>query len=460
MFESLQAIKNPLARGFTSAFTFSSLVIMLGALAIGDWSPKENKNSYKVLVYTYLVSFVGAGAVGVATPYKKATKTKSKSKQASVEKPQTTKEDSWKDWRNFIVDRKVKESEEITSFYLKPQDGKKLPTFKPGQFLTIKLDIPEQPRSVIRTYSLSDYDPNGDYYRLSIKRESAPKDLDVPPGVASNFIHDHINEGDIIPAKPPNGKFFLDIDRPLPAVLISNGVGITPMIAMAKACSQNQSLRPLWFLHGARNGDFHACRQEVQDLAQNNEKLEVFYKYSRPRPEDEGLYNSQGYVDKQLLATEIIPQVEAKSGSKDAEYFLCGSPAFMDSIRQGLQELGVPDDRVFYESFTKGGKTKGAVKTTATQNSNDGESKTAEVTLSASDKTITWTSNDGTLLDFLEENGIDAPSSCRQGVCLTCMCELTEGEVEYVEEVTNEPDEGSVLICICQPKSSRITLNL
>ena len=460
MFKSLQAIKSPLTRTVTSAFTVSSLVIMLGAIIIGLSSPKdsENKNGYKVLIYSYLVSLIGGGVVGAVTPYQ-PTKAKKSTSSQGVSAPQSKSDDTWKDWREFIVDRKVKESEEITSFYLKPVDEKKLPSFKPGQFLTIKLDIPEQPRAVIRTYSLSDYESTGAYYRLSIKRENAPKGLDVPPGIASNFIHDRINEGDTIPAKPPNGKFFLDLNNNLPAVLISNGVGITPMIAMAKACQQTQSERLLWFLHGARNGDYHACRQEIQDLAKDNEKLAVHYKYSRPRPEDEGLYDSQGYVDKSLLAEQILPQIEAKTGAKDAEYFLCGSPAFMDSIRQGLAELGVSDDRVFYESFSKGGKTKGSgEKTPAPKKVTTGESK--EVTFARSNKTLTWTPEDGTLLDFAEANGVDAPSSCRQGICLTCMCELTDGEVEYVDDITNEPDEGNVLICICQPKTDRVTLNL
>ena len=463
MFKSLQAIKNPLTRTVTSAFTVSSLVIMLGAIIIGLSTPKESdsKNSYKVLIYSYLVSLIGGGVVGAVTPYQpaKPSKTKSTSSQA-VSSPQSKSEDDiWKDWREFVVDRKVKESEEITSFYLKPVDEKKLPSFKPGQFLTIKLDIPEQPRPVIRTYSLSDYESTGAYYRLSIKRENAPKGLDVPPGIASNFMHDRINEGDIIPAKPPNGKFFLDLNGNLPAVLISNGVGITPMIAMAKACQQTNSARPLWFLHGARNGDYHACRQEIQDLAKDNDKLSVHYKYSRPRPEDEGLYDSQGYVDKSLLAEQILPQIEAQTGATTAEYFLCGSPAFMDSIRQGLKELGVSDDRVFYESFSKGGKTKGSgEKTPVSKTVTTGETK--QVTFARSNKTLTWTPEDGTLLDFAEANGVDAPSSCRQGICLTCMCELTEGEVEYVDDITNEPDEGSVLICICQPKTDQITLDL
>ncbi|HYP04441.1 MAG TPA: FAD-binding oxidoreductase, partial [Cyanobium sp.] len=151
--------------------------------------------------------------------------------------PQSGSTGEWSDWRPFQVVRKVKESEEITSFHLATVDAGPLPRFAPGQFLPIRLEIPGQPRPVIRTYSLSDF-PDGDSpstYRLSIKREPAPENLDVPAGVASNFMHDHIGEGSIIEARPPSGAFVLDLTLPTAAVLISNGVGITPMMAMLMA---------------------------------------------------------------------------------------------------------------------------------------------------------------------------------------------------------------------------------
>jgi hypothetical protein len=450
MFDSLRSIKNPALRSATSASTALAVVTIASTLVIAIASPKD-KPAYKLGVYASLLATVAGGVLGLAVKGKSQPTVPSSSNPTKLSDNNT-----WKDWRNFIVVRKVKESEEITSFYLKPQDNGSIPDYKPGQFLTIKLDIPEQPRPVIRTYSLSDYSQNSDYYRLSIKRESAPKGLDVPPGVASNFMHDRIQEGSIIPAKPPNGKFFIDVNKPLPAVLISNGVGITPMIAMAKACTQGNSRRNLWFLHGARNGDYHAFCQEVNAIADNS-NLQVHYKYSRPRPEDEGMYHSQGYVDKQLIETSILPQIKQIYGSTDAEYFLCGSPSFMDAIREGLSELGVPQERVFLESFSKGASTKSETKNTF---SNNGKVDSAEIVFVQSGKTLTWNSGDGTILEFAENNGINPPYSCRQGICLTCMCAIQEGEVEYTEPTTNEPDEGSVLICISQPKTDKVVLDL
>ncbi|MDJ0678571.1 MAG: 2Fe-2S iron-sulfur cluster-binding protein [Xenococcaceae cyanobacterium MO_167.B52] len=453
MLESLQQIKNPLSRSITGALTAFSILTIIFAVVIGISTPKEGKANYKLAVYGSLIGAIAGSVIGGVTSYKPAQK---KASQKTAAEP-INKEQTWKDWRNFVVDRKVQESQEITSFYLKPQDAGELPDYKPGQFLTIKLDIPEQPRAVIRTYSLSDYNNDAGYYRLSIKKEAAPKDLDVPPGVASNFMHDVIREGSIIPAKPPNGKFFIDVPSSVPAVLISNGVGITPMIAMAKACTKSNPNRHLWFLHGARHGDYHAFRDAILALGKENPSLHIHYKYSRPRPEDEGFYHSEGYVDKELLETQVIPEIQQIYGASNAEYFLCGSPAFMDSLRNGLGELGVAEEKVFFESFSKGGSTKGNTKPVA---NNSSELDSAEIVCTASGKTLTWQKGNGTILDFVEENGINPPYSCRQGVCLTCMSELQEGEVEYIEPPTNEPDEGRVLICICQPKTTKIVIDI
>ena len=454
MFSSLGKIKNPILRSITAASTSFAIVTLVSAVAIGLTKPND-KSANQMGVYASLLGLVGGAVFGLVSGGKTST---SSQEDASTNQIQTanTEQNTWKDWRNLVIFKKEAESKEITSFYFKPQDGGELPDYKPGQFLTIKLDIPEQKRPVIRTYSLSDYTQSGDYYRLSIKRESSPKGLDVPPGVASNFMHDCISEDSVIPAKPPNGKFFLDVAASVPVVLISNGVGITPMISMAKACGMLNPSRHIWFLHGARNGEYHACREGVNAIADTYPNLHIHYKYSRPRPEDEGNYHSQGYVDKQLLESKIIPEIQSIYGSSNAEYYLCGSPAFMDSIREGLNELNVPEDNVFYESFS-GGKTK--AKAEPATSSNDSV-ESAAVTFAASGKTATWTKDSGTLLEFAEANNIDPPYSCRQGICLTCMCELKEGEVEYTEPPTNEPDEGSVLICISKPKTNKVVLDL
>ena len=452
MLRSLGQIHNPLIRSLTAGSTALAGITLAAALVIGFSDSPKDKSANKMGVYASLLAFVAGAGTGLLVKEQEPTKSR-----VSSTKAKETDKDAWQDWRDFKIVKKEPESKEITSFYFQPVDGQPIPSFEPGKYLTIKLDIPNQPRPVIRTYSLSDYPQSQDYYRLSIKKEGSPKNLDVPPGVASNFMHDKIEVGSVIPCKPPNGKFYLEVDDRVPAVLISNGVGITPMISMAKACARQNPERHVWFIHGARNSDYHACREEMNALQESYPNLHLHYRYSRPNPEDEGKYHSKGYADKQLLAETVIPEIKSThNGSANAEYFLCGSPAFMDSIRAGLNELDVPEDKVFFESFG-GGKTKGKSEAGATS---EGAVASAEVVFADSNKTLTWKPEDGTLLEFAEANGLNPDFSCRQGVCQTCTCQIKEGEVEYIESPASEPDEGSVLICISQPKTSKVVLDL
>ncbi|NEQ44079.1 MAG: 2Fe-2S iron-sulfur cluster binding domain-containing protein [Leptolyngbya sp. SIOISBB] len=438
MADILGRTPNPLLRSLSAAIMGASAATILtgGILGLSKLE-KQQVNQWAMSA--------GLGGAVVGSVFGGFVKPQPVTKQASQKQ-----EKGWTDWRDFVVFRKEAESQEITSFYLKPQDGKPIPSFKPGQFLTLKLDIPEQSRPVIRTYSLSDYAVTPDYYRLSIKREGAPQDQAVPPGIASNFMHDHIQEGSVIPCKPPNGKFVLDVQQPHPAVLISNGVGITPMISMAKAVAAQNPDRPVWFLHGARDGSYHAFREAVPAIAPENPNFTVHYRYSRPRPDDDGGYQSTGYVDTALVKSLLTP----KFGPNDAEYFLCGSPSFMDSLRSGLAEWGVPNEQVYFESFSK------PVAKAAPVTPESDAAQTAEIVFAKSGKTATWSEFDGTLLEFAEEQGLSPDYSCRAGICLTCMCRLEEGEVAYDEEPSGSPDEGKVLICVSKPKTAKVVLDI
>jgi len=441
MFGEISKIHHPIVRTLAAAGVGFATVTLVAGVVVGI-SRKEGK-SYEYANYAALAGTVAGAIGGLVAGRRSATE---------PAQPETSHE--WSDWRDLIVARKVKESAEITSFYLKPVDGGALPQFKPGQFLTIKLEIPSQPRPVIRTYSLSDYTEPVEYYRLSIKREPAPKDSDLPPGVASNFMHDQVQEGTVIPAKPPSGRFVLEVNQSKPAVLISNGVGITPMIAMAKAVARLNPDRHLWFLHGARSGEFHACRDEVNAIQSYYPNLHIYYRYSRPRPEDEGHYHSSGYVDSALIQELVLPEMQQHCSNTDADYFLCGSPSFMDALREGLAFLGVSESQVFFESFSKPKDKAEPVAAPAEGG------QVAEVTFAKSGQTATWKPEDGTLLEFAEAQGLNPDFSCRQGICLTCMCRLEAGEVDYVQPPTGTPDEGSVLICISKPKTEKIVLDL
>jgi uncharacterized protein len=441
MFQSLKGIQKPLNRGLTGALAVFSATTLAAAIVIGATNSK-NESIYKTAFYSALIG-AGCGALlSLILPHKEQ-QLKSNSALTNSQSTSSTDPNFWQDWRNFIVVRKVKESEEITSFYLQPQDSGSLPNFQPGQFLTIKLEIPGQAKPVIRTYSLSDYTASPEYYRLSIKREPTPPGLDVMPGIASNFMHDQVHEGSIIPAKPPSGRFILDVQKSIPAILLSNGVGITPMISMAKAATCLNPKRSIWFVHGARDGKFHAFRDEVTAIAQQNPNLKLHFAYSRPRIEDEGHYHSIGYVDTPLIQSLVM---------QEAEYFLCGSPTFLASLREGLKNAGVPKSRIFFEMFTKASRT---IEPSSIEGSSD-----AEVTFARSQKTVAWDANADNLLEFAEANNLEPPYSCRQGICGTCECKILEGEVTYQTPPTATIKEGSVLICISTPKTSKIILDL
>jgi uncharacterized protein len=433
--QSLGRIQNPWTRSLTAAMTTYSVVTLASAIAVGAINPKDT--AYPWGVYAALLATGGGAALGLV--YREKTEEK-RSPQSAI--PMPNSKSPWKDWRNFVVVRKEKESEDITSFYLKPEDDDEIPSFQPGQFLTIRLNIPGQAKPVIRTYSLSDYPEPCDYYRLSIKREPAPEGLNISPGLASNFMHDQIQEGSVIAARPPSGQFVLNVHKAIPAVLISNGVGITPMISMAKACSRLNPNRPVWFVHGARDGRYHAFRNEVLSLAKQNLNMQVYFAYSRPRPEDKGQFQKTGYVDTALIQSLV---------SQDAEFFLCGSPPFLKSLREGLQTRGVPEDRVFFESFMK-------ARTAPSENISSAE--VAEIVFTQSGKTLTWQAEYDSILEFAEANNLDPAYNCRQGICGTCMCTIREGEVAYQTEPTAEIAEGSVLICIAKPKTARVVLEL
>jgi ferredoxin-NADP reductase len=441
MFESLSSIKNPLVRSLFTAATIGSAITVASSLVIGTTNTKSS-SAYRAAVYSVLAG-TGCGALFGLVSAQGSQKSNPKNALST----QVGNHTNWQDWRNFVVVRKVKESEEVTSFYLQPEDGQEIPNFQPGQFLTIKLAIPGQSKPVIRTYSLSDYTEPCEYYRLSIKREPMPEGLTVPAGLASNFMHDRVQEGTVIAAKPPSGKFVLSVERSLPAVLISNGVGITPMISMAKAASQlnhvasssPSSNRAIWFVHGARNGTSHAFQDEVRQLSEQNPNLMVHYAYSRPTDEDTGRYHSMGYVDTDLIQNLV---------KQEAEYFLCGSLPFMNSLRKGLQQAGVPESQIFFEVFTKG---KAEVVEKAPANST---AESAEIVFAKFGKTATWTPDDGSILEFAEANGLEPDYSCRQGICGTCVCQLREGEVDYQQPPIAQVEPGSVLICIAQPKTA------
>lgn len=252
----------------------------------------------------------------------------------------------WSGWRAFRVARKVEESEEITSFYLQPADGGAVPGYRPGQYVTLRVFVPEWGLMQPRQYSLSDA-PGGEALRISVKREDARDD--TPAGRVSNVLHARVGEGDIVDLSPPCGDFFLHEARDTPVVLISGGVGQTPMMAMLQHLLRQGSRRPVRFVHGCRNGRVHAFRRQLSQLTARHAHVgkAVFYEEvgSNDVPGDD--YDHQGRVELGRIAGSVI--------LPDADYYLCGPLPFMQAQQRALRELGVPAERIHAEVFGTGG---------------------------------------------------------------------------------------------------------
>jgi nitric oxide dioxygenase len=249
----------------------------------------------------------------------------------------------WRGFERFTVSRKVHESAVITSFYLAPLDGKRIQPFKPGQYVTVRVPTSDG-GTTMRNYSLSGR-PDADEYRISVKRESGLRSSD-PDGFVSNYLHARVNKGDTIELGPPCGEFVLqDEDPSRPLVLISGGVGITPVLSMLHAACAKDDGREIIFIHGALNGASHAFRREVLELADANPNLRVHFRYSNATPADreQELADSEGFIEADLLESLIE--------GRDASYYFCGPSPFMFAVHRALASLHVAPENLHYEFF-------------------------------------------------------------------------------------------------------------
>ncbi|WCK56573.1 NO-inducible flavohemoprotein [Aneurinibacillus sp. Ricciae_BoGa-3] len=249
----------------------------------------------------------------------------------------------WEGFRRFIVANKVKESDLITSFYLKPEDGKRIASYQAGQYISVKIEKKvNDDYTHIRQYSLSDA-PGKDYYRISVKRE--PENGDKPEGVVSNYLHRTVQEGDRLLISAPAGDFILDTDSDIPLVLISGGVGLTPMVSMAKTAADLQPSRKVTFIHAAINGNLHAMGEQIKELSTANANVTSYFCYEKPTDEDRqrNAFHKEGYIDLNWLKS-ILPDNEA-------DFYFCGPLPFMKAINRALKAWGVPEQRIHFEFF-------------------------------------------------------------------------------------------------------------
>ena len=354
----------------------------------------------------------------------------------------------WNGLRKFAVVKKIGECEDVNAFYLKPHDGRPLPAFKPGQYLTFQLDLPGRDKPLIRCYSLSDSPHQKDYYRVTIKKEKAPPDKpELPHGAGSSFFTDMVKEGDILNVKAPTGHFFLDMAKTNPIVLLAGGVGITPMLSMANAIAASGSKREVFFFFGVRNVREHIHKAELEKLAAENDNIHLQVAYSKPGEKDvKGKdFQHEGRVGIELLK-EILP-------SNNFEYYLCGSGAFMKSLTDGLEAWGVPDSAVHFEAF---GPATVKKKTAAPTPEETTHLAKINVTFARSNKTVRWEPSAENLLEFAQAQGVKIDSGCCAGSCGSCVVAIKSGEVNYLKKPDTTPDAGTCLACVCRPKNDLV----
>jgi len=355
---------------------------------------------------------------------------------------------AWSGFRSFRVERKVVEdaAQSICSFYLVPEDGKALPSFLPGQFLTFRLDIPTDEGSseqIIRCYSLSDA-PGLNYYRVSIKRVPPPAGCDVPAGRSSNHFHDRVGVGDLLQVRAPGGHFHIDRSE-APVVLIGGGIGITPMLSMLNWCLTEQPGREVWLFYGVRHGRELVMKERLAALAAAHPNFHLRLCFSDPLAEDQADsdYHHAGRVDVPLLRTQLP--------LKPYHFYICGPTPMMESLVVALEDWGVPDAHIHFEAFGPASIKRRSV---ANVPKTETTASSIVVNFAKSGKQLAWQPASGSLLEFAEANGIAVDSGCRAGGCGTCQTTISSGEVAYHQAPDYDPEPGTCLLCVCAPKSS------
>lgn len=268
-----------------------------------------------------------------------------------------TQPGGWTGWRSLRVQRRQAESEEITSFHLVPADGGPVPAFRPGQYLSVRVLVPALGYRQPRQYSLSNA-PGGDHLRISVKREDgqgAPGAPGGEAGMVSTWLHRHLAEGEVLEVAPPAGDFVLHEDRDTPVLLLSAGVGITPMMAMLEHLARTQPARTVRFVHAARHAGVQAFGARVRALVAGLADARAWFVHEAAPagvPADGAAPDALGRIDPaDLRARGLLPD--------DADIYLCGPAGFMAAQRRALLQLGVPAARIHAEAFGTGGVAEG-----------------------------------------------------------------------------------------------------
>jgi ferredoxin-NADP reductase/MOSC domain-containing protein YiiM len=345
---------------------------------------------------------------------------------------------AWRGFRAFRVSQKIRESDSVTSLVLQPTDGQPIAAALPGQFVVLRLESGSAP-ALMRSYSLSG-EVDAIHYRVSIKREDH--------GAASIYINDKLQVGDVIGVGAARGDFTL---RPgnTPVVLLSAGIGATPVLAMLHALKAEASTREIWWLHGARNGREHPFAREARGLLDALAHHHSYICYSAPDPEDrpDVNFDTKGRLNMRFLEGLKLP--------RDADFYICGPSAFMNDLTSGLAAWGVAADRIHTEMFGAGPSiTPGiAASVHPAPHAPAGPAGSGPlISFARSGLNVRWSSSCQNLLELAEACDVPARWSCRTGVCHTCETGLVAGNVGYKPDPLDAPAEGNVLICCAQPQ--------
>jgi ferredoxin-NADP reductase/MOSC domain-containing protein YiiM len=352
---------------------------------------------------------------------------------------------AWPGFRDLAVTEVTQESTSVVSLRLADLAGSDLPAALPGQFLTLRLRPGHGP-PLLRSYSMSGA-PGTGTYRISVKRE--------PHGAASQFVHDHVRAGDQLEVAAPRGTFVLQSDD-APVVLISAGVGATPVLAMLHALASAGSSRQVWWLHGARSKADEAFAAESQSLLAGLANGHRYVCFSRPGAADAlgPDYDAAGHLTAKVLTSLGLPAT--------AEAYICGPAKFMTDVSIALGHLGFDRSRIRTEVFGAGPASTPGIATSVARPPHQPSGRPGEgpeIAFARSGISARWGAEYGSLLEFAEACDVPVRWSCRTGVCHTCETPLMSGTVRYSPEPIDEPGEGSLLIC-CSAPSSDVVLDL
>ena len=361
--------------------------------------------------------------------------------------PSSAPPPAWLGFRALRVAAVQRESVDVLSFVLESEDRSSLPPPLPGQYLVFKLELDDDSAPILRSYSMSGPHAAGTY-RVSVKRAF---------GAGSRFFHDRIRAGDLLQVSAPRGSFTLAAGSN-PLVLLSAGIGLTPVLAMLHSLAANgtDSTREIWWCYGARDGREHPFAAEARALLNSLPHSHAFVVYSKPGEADrEGHdYDASGHLNLSLLQRLQVP--------KEADFYLCGPTAFLSGFTAELKSWGVPDSRIRFETFGVESSITPGIASTASvpPHPPSGSVGTGpKISFTRSGLSVPWGSQYGSLLEFAEACDVPVRWSCRTGVCHMCESGLIDGRVGYAPEPLDRPAEGSILIC-CSSPLTEIELDL